>query len=318
MKKQSILFLVMVFMAGMAVQAQEQLDKRLVVPLSKPGERGSLSIELLNGGITVTSYSGSEIIIEAGEREGDDLVRVPAAVGRTYVVAGRDAERDIARERAAAERAERGAYFFAPEGEEKDDNINRSTEGMKKIGAATFQLNAEEKDNHVVVESESWQKTIQLNVKVPRNFDLKLSTVNRGNIEVTDIDGQLEIENINGYITASGVTGTAIMNTVNGGTKIEFNKIDPDSPMSFSTMNGDIELILPASVKADFKMKTDMGEIFTDFDMNIRQQEPQVKKDNSSGKYKVSLTKWVFGEINGGGPEITMQSMHGDFYIRKK
>jgi hypothetical protein len=88
--------------------------------------------------------------------------------------------------------------------------------------------------------------------------------------------------------------------------------------MSFSTLNGDIELILPSSTKANFKMKTDMGEIFTDFDMAIQQQDPKVEKDNSSGTYKVSLTKWVYGEINGGGPEITLQSMHGDFYIRKK
>lgn len=318
MKKQNILVLVLMLAAGLVATAQEQLDKRLVVPLSKPGERGSLTIELLNGGVTVTGYDGKEVIIEASEVDGEDLMRMPASFGRTYVMAGEDAERAIARERAATNSTGRTAFYFSKDKEEEEDNINRSTEGMTKIGAATFQLNAEEKDNHVVVESESWQKTIQLNVKVPRNFDLKLSTVNRGNIEVTDIDGQLEIENINGSITASGVTGTAIMNTVNGGTKIEFDKIYPDSPMSFTTMNGDIELILPASVKADFKMKTDMGEIFTDFDMNIQQQEPQVKKDNSSGKYKVSLTKWIMGEVNGGGPEITLQSMHGDFYIRKK
>ena len=41
--------------------------------------------------------------------------------------------------------------------------------------------------------------------------------------------------------------------------------------MSFSTMNGDIDVSLPADTKARVKMKADNGEIYSDFEV---QQEP--------------------------------------------
>ncbi len=290
------------------IAAQENNTQRMVVPLTKPGQRGLLEVELMNGSIKVAGYSGKEVIVEAEALTEESMYKVN---GNEFF------PESMARVEYRVARSPRG-WTPRSDKEEEEDHINRSTDGMKKIGAASFQLTAEEKDNRVVVESDSWHRGVNLTIQVPENFDLKLVTINNGELMVENIDGTIELENMNGPITATGISGSAVTNSANGSARVEFEKVNPDTPMSFSTLNGDIELLLPASAKATLKMKTEMGEIFTDFDMDIRQHDPKVEREKSSGKYKVSVTKWIYGEINGGGPELTLQSMHGDFFIRKK
>jgi DUF4097 and DUF4098 domain-containing protein YvlB len=88
--------------------------------------------------------------------------------------------------------------------------------------------------------------------------------------------------------------------------------------MSFSTFNGDIDLTFPSTLKATLKMKTEQGEIFTGFDVNITSRGPVQKKDAQGGVYKVVVDEWKHGEINGWGPEITMKNYNGEILVRKK
>jgi DUF4097 and DUF4098 domain-containing protein YvlB len=88
--------------------------------------------------------------------------------------------------------------------------------------------------------------------------------------------------------------------------------------MSYSTFNGDIDLTFPASLKASLKMKSEQGEIFTGFDVNITSSGPVQMKDTRAGNYKVVVDDWKHGDVNGGGPEISMKNYNGDILIRKK
>ena len=88
--------------------------------------------------------------------------------------------------------------------------------------------------------------------------------------------------------------------------------------MSFSTYNGDIDLTFPPSLKASLKMKTEQGEVLSDFDMTLVKTGPIQKKDTNSGVYKVKIDDWVKGDINGGGPEFTMKNYNGDIKVRKR
>ena len=49
--------------------------------------------------------------------------------------------------------------------------------------------------------------------------------------------------------------------------------------MSFSTLNGDVDVTLPADTKARFKMRTDFGDIFTDFDVKMEANAPPVVEE---------------------------------------
>jgi hypothetical protein len=191
-------------------------------------------------------------------------------------------------------------------------------DGLKRISAGTIELEASENNNVVKVESSSWNKKTDVIVEVPIGFDVKASSYNDGDIVINNIEGEVEITTYNGEVTAENISGSVIASTYNGEVKISFNKLMEGIPMSFSTYNGDIDLTIPAASKATFKMKTQSGEILSAFDMKMIESGPVQKKDTKSGTYKVMVDEWVKGEINGGGPEISMRNYNGDVIIRKK
>ena len=108
------------------------------------------------------------------------------------------------------------------------------------------------------------------------------------------------------------------MDTTNGEVEVLFDEINSDAPMAFSSFNGDVQVTFPSSLKADVKAKSDMGDVYTDFDMAISKNEPLVDKKTSSGKFKVKIEQWVRGTINGGGPEMLFKTFNGDIMIKSK
>lgn len=198
-----------------------------------------------------------------------------------------------------------------------DDRKSRNVPaGMKRIASSSVELSASESNNRVKIETNSWKKAINLEIKVPKNFDLKVSTVH-GKVSVSGVSGAMEVSAVHGPLTFADVSGSIICNTVHGDIISNFEKVSAGEPMSFVTLHGNVDITFPASVKATTKMKSDRGEIFTDFDMTVDKTRPEVKTKERN-EYKVSINSWVYGDINGGGPEFTFKNMHGDIIIRKQ
>ena len=87
-------------------------------------------------------------------------------------------------------------------------------------------------------------------IQVPVNTSLKLSCINGGNIVVEDISGEIEVNNINGGVKLTNVSGSVIAHALNQNVIVKLNKITPDKSMSFSSLNGDVDVTLPADAKA--------------------------------------------------------------------
>lgn len=115
----------------------------------------------------------------------------------------------------------------------------------------------------------------------------------------------------------TNVSGNVVANTVNGAVTVTFNSVEGKAPMAFTTLNGNVDVTFPASTKANFKVKSDQGEVYSDFDMDIDKSQPKRDKSSQSCLYKISMDEWVYGKINGGGPEVMMKNMNGNIYIRK-
>jgi DUF4097 and DUF4098 domain-containing protein YvlB len=91
--------------------------------------------------------------------------------------------------------------------------------------------------------------------------------------------------------------------------------------MSFSTLNGDIDVTFPDSFKANVRMKTDNGEIYSDFDVKLDSGSEVVRNESGhehGGKYHVRFDRALRGTINGGGPEIQFTTFNGQIFIRRK
>lgn len=209
--------------------------------------------------------------------------------------------------------------YSSDESEEKSSPKETMQKGgLKKIGGGTMDLEVSENQNTVRIESSSWNKKLNLYVEVPSGVDVTLGGHNDGDLKVSNIQGQVELGTYNGEIGAESISGSVVATTYNGDIKITFDKITEATPMSYSTYNGDIDITFPPTLKASLKMKTEQGEIFSDFDVNLVKSGPIQKKDTKSGTYKVVIDEWVKGDINGGGPEFMMKNYNGDILIRKK
>lgn len=194
-----------------------------------------------------------------------------------------------------------------------------SKEGLKRISNNSLEFSAEEYDNVVRVRS-SVHGTTDFEIQVPKNFSLKISTVNRGDIYVENISGTLDISNTNGKITLKDISGSVSADTVNRDIVVNFVKVTPNVAMAFSTLNGDLDVTFPKTIKADIKIKSDRGEVYTDFDLKAKPSKAKVTKGETKkgNAYRVKVEKWIEGAINGGGAEILFKNFNGDVIIRSK
>jgi DUF4097 and DUF4098 domain-containing protein YvlB len=192
--------------------------------------------------------------------------------------------------------------------------------GMHRISGSTSggDITAEE-DNNTVNINTGLSHFSLIEVKVPQSAGgkLNLSTVNEGSIVVENTSGEMEVSNVNGPITLTNVAGSVVANTVNGDVVVGFKTVDPQAAMAFSTLNGKIDVTFPAGYKANAKLKAQRGDIFSDFDVEITKDQPSVNKSTEGHMYRINIDEWVYGKINGGGPELMMKTSFGSIFIRK-
>jgi hypothetical protein len=86
--------------------------------------------------------------------------------------------------------------------------------------------------------------------------------------------------------------------------------------MAFLSYNGDVDVTLPATTKANLKLRSDNGEIFTDFDVQVRPAAPQTTR-GARGGTRIEVNNAISGAINGGGPEFELRTYNGDIFVRR-
>jgi hypothetical protein len=192
--------------------------------------------------------------------------------------------------------------------------------GMKRLVGGGGGLNVEEDGNVMEIHVPAWKADIDLTIQVPTNASLKLHTINNGDIRVENVGGEIEAANVNGSIVLSRLSGPLTAHTVNGDVKAGYSRFDGKKPVSLVTLNGDIDLTLPADTKADLKMKIDNeGEIYSDFDLSVQNRTEKSVEDerDRGGRYHLRLDKTLFAALNGGGQEIVLKTFNGDILLRK-
>jgi len=200
--------------------------------------------------------------------------------------------------------------------EEKEKKIA----GMKRLSGSTSGLEVEEENNVVQINTQSWKAATDLVIQVPVASSLEIQSSMDGAVVVEGVNGEIDINNINGPVTLRNVSGNTLVHTVNGNIDVVLSRITANKPLSFSTMSGDIDVTLPGDVKANLKMKTEQGEVYTDFDIDMTRQpvRSEAAEKTEEGRYRITFDKSLYGLVNGGGQEISFNTFGGDIYIRKK
>jgi hypothetical protein len=204
-------------------------------------------------------------------------------------------------------------------GRRERENPADVPQGMHRIDAGRDGLDIEEDHNVVTIRARGWSNSGNLVIEAPVNTSLQIKTVNGGHIDVTGLNGDLDLQETNGSITLKNVSGSVVAHSLNGPITVALDRISPDKPMSFTSLNGKIDVTLPAATKARLRLKTDNGSIYTDFDVKLEGAAPAVENGRATdGKYRIRLDRTMFGTINGGGPEYLFQTMNGSILIHKK
>lgn len=192
--------------------------------------------------------------------------------------------------------------------------------GMKRIDSARAGMDVTE-DHNVVTISTGHMTGANLVIQVPANCSLQLKTMNGGGIEVTGVSGELDLDNLNGPITLRNVSGSVLAHSLNGAVTAVLDKVTPDKPMAFTSMNGKIDVTLPGDTKARVRLKTDHGAVYSDFEVKMEADAAKpVTEDarSNGGKYRIKIDRSLYGSINGGGPEYRFETMNGNILIHRK
>jgi hypothetical protein len=287
------LLTIIALLLGAGLQAQNSGE--FTVPFSNPSGAMKLAVDIKTGSVIVKGTARKDVLVKYTSEKEED----------------REHDED-------EDNDKKHKVHVNVNVNVDNDNGRKNKDGLKKISGGSMDLEASEYQNTVKVISDNWSESMTVTIEVPSTINMQVKTYNDGDLEVSNIVGVVELTNYNGAITAKSISGTVVAQTYNGDIKIVYDKLTPDTPLSYVNYNGDIDLTFPATLKASVKMKTKQGEIYSGFDAQIQKSTPVTKNESKSGAYKVVIDDWVKMDINGGGPEITVKSYNGDIYIRKK
>ena len=190
-----------------------------------------------------------------------------------------------------------------------------SAGGMRRIDGPRG-LTIDEADNVIEIHADP---TLQgpLTITVPADVSVDLHTLN-GNLSVEGLHGEVDADTLSGRTELTGISGTVVAHSLNGPIRVVMDRVDPSKPLSFSSLNGSIDVTLPADVKANVQFKTMRSDIYSDFSMALG-GSAQLMKDNSGMlKFRLGFDDNLEGTINGGGVPVSFHTLHGAIYLRKK
>jgi len=199
--------------------------------------------------------------------------------------------------------------------EKKNEGSNKkSRSGLRRIEKQNVDVNITEDNNEINVTS-SQNSRIDLDLKVPKNFSLFLSTHHSGDVYVNGVNGTMEVRSHHGGIKMEEVSGSVIADTHHGAIEVTMQEINPNAPMAFTTYHGDVDISFPEDLTGTLKMKSSKGDIYTDFD--FKASKPKVLTTKKGSKREIKLEGWTYGQIGSSQEELTFKTYHGDVIIRQ-
>lgn len=133
----------------------------------------------------------------------------------------------------------------------------------------------------------------------------RVESVN-GAVSVKGASGEIEASTVNGQLTVVGAAfERASLETVSGGLRFE-GELKPNAVLDAQSVSGEVELVLPASVSADFSVTSFSGEV-------ENQLGPPAKK-TSRWTSQVEL-EFTAGK---GGASVNVETLSGGVRILKR
>ena len=152
-----------------------------------------------------------------------------------------------------------------------------------------------------VLRNMRWTSSVNLILHVPRTLLVKIASQSADLIKISGLTRTVTVKNTNGAVVLENVTGSAAVVSVNGNITFDPNG-RPQANAQFSTVNGQISLIVPNDANFRWVAQTIAGEFKTNLPVN--------------GHF--SGTTFRGGINNSRGPTITTATMLGSVVVLRK
>jgi DUF4097 and DUF4098 domain-containing protein YvlB len=145
--------------------------------------------------------------------------------------------------------------------------------------------------------------SVDYEIKVPAHVRLNDVVTVNGDIEVDGVHGQVRTTTVNGRIRLHGLAADAHLESVNGSLEAVFETFDDVDSVSLKSVNGKIDVSLPAMANANVSANTLSGTIRTDSALTVKRH--MVGSD-------------VRGKIGQGGGAIRAETINGGIRILRE
>ena len=152
-------------------------------------------------------------------------------------------------------------------------------------------------------------------IRVPRDIEIEVRTVNHGDIEVSGVEGDFIVNNVNGSIELSGLAGSGEATTVNGPVVASFVS-NPAHDSHFETINGKIDVSFQPGLSADLEMLARWGELWSEYQVEPLPSLPPTKR-TEGGRTVIELQRGSRVRVDDGGPTHSFETLNGNIYVRK-
>lgn len=142
--------------------------------------------------------------------------------------------------------------------------------------------------------------SVQYTVHVPRGAQLDEISLVNGSLNVAQISGEVNASLVNGKLTAHDLAGRAKLSTVNGSVNAQYQTLTNVSDVKISSVNGSIDLKLPASPNAEISASSVNGGLSSDFPITVQ------------GKF---MSHRMTGTLGSGGTRIDLSNVNGSSHI---
>ena len=144
---------------------------------------------------------------------------------------------------------------------------------------------------------EGAEVAVEYHVHVPYRVLLgSVGTVN-GSVIVRGVEGGGELRSVNGDVEVSNSSGRFSEKTTNGDIRLELRELMAGGPMNLETVNGSVLLGLPAGARADLKVLSMNGDVYS-----------ELARPRGAGTVAPHSFKTKLGT---GGGEISVRTVNG-------
>jgi hypothetical protein len=145
---------------------------------------------------------------------------------------------------------------------------------------------------------------VDYRLRVPRQVRLdELSTL-EGEIVVRDVDGAIEAHNLHGDIEGINVSGSVVAHALTGNILFSLRALpDRRLPFTLATLNGNVDLLMPAQANADLELSAVAGNIVGDYPFQVS------STPGDSTRH---------AQVGAGGVRVELRTVRGNIHVGQR